>query len=236
MHTLVESVRDNGILQPILLRTDGDKFEVVAGHRRFKAAQMCGLAAVPACIMDDNDGNPKALAYHENIFRHDLTPIEESAAVLDMLQSDEFDIETLAAALNKSINWIAQRVAMCEWPVEVAAAVHAGKISTAAAWNLAKIKDQMRRKMLVDYAAENGATARVTAAWLQSEQAGMAQADPEDIEPGEAPPTPTKIEPYTPCVVCSGQFKMINLSFLPICGPCNEIVLAAAKELQKTTL
>ena len=232
-YLLTRSIQNNGVLQPILLRDMGENFIIIAGHRRFAAAKEIRLEEIPAYVLGADDGHSETMAFHENVFRRDLSPIEEAAAVNDMLSSREFNNESLAKALNKSTNWIAERVVMCEWPAEVSFAVHTGRISVSAARNLVRIADETRRQMLTNYAVDNGATARVTAAWLQSEQAGIPADHPADIEPVPGAPPMVISEPQIPCIFCEQQFKQINITYLPICGTCQSEVVLNFKHLLK---
>ncbi len=145
-----------------------------------------------------------------------------------MKQGHEGEDE-IAAITHHSIAWVRERVAMLEWPAEILAVVHGEQLSVAAARNLARIEDAEHRKLLLDYAIDNGATAAVTAAWFQSWQAGVASENPGDIQPLPERPAGPPIEPYTPCVICGRQYKMIELRYTPICGDCGEELLSAAR-------
>ncbi len=228
---LVASVRRSGVLVPLLLERRGERYVVVAGHRRYKAAGMAGLVEVPAQIMVDEGGAAWGGAFAENMFRQDLSAMEEGAAVVDCLERGEFTAESLGAALGKSVGWIEDRVAIAAWPGEVAQAVHEGRISVAAARHLVRIGDEVHRDMLLNYACENGATARVTAAWFQAWEAGQVTSSPGDVEPvpgvGAAPP----IEPYCPCVVCQRKYKMVEMRYNPVCAECGPLLVEIAREM-----
>ena len=99
--------------------------------------------------------------------------------------------------------------------------------------NLVRITDLAHRSLLVDYAVENGATARTTAAWFQAWQVGENLSNPGEIEPVEGQPSLPPVIPYTPCVICGNQQKMAHLSYMPVCAECSEIVLATAREVRK---
>jgi len=224
-HQLVESIRNQGILQPILVRTDNNQYVVMAGHRRFAAAKYIGLETIPAAVMDDDKHDPWAVAFHENVYRKDMTPIEEAIFVVESMEKGAMTAEELAPLIRKSVSWIRDKIAMAAWPDDVAAAVHAGKISVAAAKNLAQIADDQARKLLVEYAADNGANARTTAAWLQGYRANESLEDPGAIEPLPGQPIKAGVAPYAPCVVCDEKFMMVEMTYLPICPTCQEEVI-----------
>lgn len=226
---LVKSVKQYGVLQPVICKPVGDKFEIIAGHRRFAAARACGQGGIPAILVDRDEDQTWAMAIHENLFRKDLTAVEEAAMIKDCLMKQIYSMEGMAKAMGRTQEWIGSRISMCDWPDRLLAAVHLGKLSVSAARNLALIEDEAHRDYLLDYAVENGATARITAAWLQAYQAGVATRDPEKTEVGPGPPAPPAIEPHTPCIICSKMLKMVELTYLPICPNCNSEVLSAVR-------
>jgi ParB family chromosome partitioning protein len=229
---LKESIRRDGVLVPILLRSEGESYLVVAGHRRFAAAVSVGLQEIPAYIVECEDRSGWTGAFAENLFRQDLSVIEEAAAIKDLLESNKFSHEQLARALGKSEHWIADRLDIATWPDEITAAIHYGFLSVAAARNLTRIDDEAHRKMLADYAIQNGATARTTAAWLQAWEAGLKERIPEDISPVPAREGLPPIEPHTPCTICGKMQKMADLRYPPICPGCIETVMELSRRLR----
>ncbi|KPK74929.1 MAG: hypothetical protein AMJ79_12815 [Phycisphaerae bacterium SM23_30] len=231
---LVKSIQSHGVLQPILVRMDKDRYVVVAGHRRCAACKILQTGTIPAAIISDDSNKDWELALHENLIRADLSPIEEAAVICDCVQSGTYDIESMARAVGRSVTWVAERIAMIDWPPEITAAVHVGKISVSAAKNLVGITDKVQRELLVQYAIDNGSTARTTAAWLQAFRAGIKTNEPESIEPKPGYASQQPITPHTPCVICGGMMRMVDLTYLPTCADCHEHLLhAVRKEMQR---
>jgi len=228
---LAASIRRDGVLVPILLSELAGHLAIIAGHRRFKAVLEIGLKEVPAYVFSADEEKGWTGAFAENMFRQDLSPIEEAAAVVDCLKAGEFDIHRLAIALGKSAQWVEDRVTVAAWPEAVQIGVHQGRISLAAARNLVKVEDPVHRQMLLEYAYENGVTARVTAAWLQAWQAGQVNVAPADIPADQGGARLPPIEPYSPCVICGRKLKMIELHYTPVCNDCTPIILDVAREL-----
>ena len=228
---LVASIRRDGVITPVLLREKNGGYEVIAGHRRMEAVRELRLGEVPAYITDCDDAGRAGLCFAENLFRQDLSAIEQAAAIVDCLKSGEFTEGSLASALGRSEQWIRHNIIIASWPDDLQQVVHEGRLSVSAAQNLAVITDNMHRKMLVDYACENGATARTTAAWLQAWQAGRLSDFPGDVDVEPAKKGAPPIEPYTLCAVCKNPLKMIELSYLPVCARCSEIVMEIARSL-----
>lgn len=129
---LVESIRDKGILQPLLVRRDGESsnaYELIAGERRWRAAQIVGLHEVPVIIRDFSDREALEIALIENIQRQDLTPLEEAEGYRRLM--DEFDHtqEDLARALGKSRSHVANMIRLLALPDPVKGMVQDGALS-----------------------------------------------------------------------------------------------------------
>jgi ParB family chromosome partitioning protein len=100
---LADSIRAQGVIQPILVRpVGGDRYEIIAGERRFRAAQMAGLTEVPVSVRDVADDAALAMALIENIQREDLNPLEEAQGVQRLLREFDFTHEQAAAAIGRS--------------------------------------------------------------------------------------------------------------------------------------
>ena len=232
LRELTESVRRDGVLVPILLTPEADGYLVIAGHRRFKAANLVGLQEIPAYIIPADEAGRWSGAFAENMFRQDLTAIEEAAAIVDCLESGRYDVDSLGKALGKSRHWIDDRVMIASWPEDVQEMVHLGGLSCAAARNLAMIGDEVHRGMLLTYARDNGASARSTAAWLQAWEAGKEYRDPGEVPVADPGAAIAPIEPYCPCVICDRKLKMIELHYSPVCSGCSEYLVELARSVR----
>lgn len=229
---LCSSVRRDGIIQPVILIQKEQGYKIAAGHRRTAAARAMRLETVPALVIDANDRQAWSIAFAENIFRKDLTPIEEAAAIKDCIDSGIYTVETVAKMLGRSVGWVLNRMDMMNWPPAITQVIHAGLLSVAAARWIAKIGDETQIEILIAYAVENGATERTTQAWYQSYVATKATIVPDDIEPLPGAPKVKLPEPQSPCVICGQIHPMRELSYLPVCGGCGENLIQIARGAQ----
>jgi ParB family chromosome partitioning protein len=129
---LEASVRASGVLQPILVRPSGQaqgEFEIVAGERRWRAAQRAGLATVPALVRSLADDEAYTMAIVENVQRSDLNPMEEARAYLTLLGKTQRTQEELATLVGKSRSHIANTVRLAQLPEEVQDHLMAGRLS-----------------------------------------------------------------------------------------------------------
>lgn len=99
---LADSIKEKGILQPIIVRKDGDAYEIIAGERRWRAAQIAGFKSVPAIICDIKDNDAIAFSLIENIQRQDLNPIEEALALKKLTEELSITHEAVAKSIGKS--------------------------------------------------------------------------------------------------------------------------------------
>ncbi len=126
---LSASIKEHGILQPIILRKVGTTYEIVVGERRFRAAQMAGLTEVPAVVRILTDEETMEFAILENLQREDLTPIEEAEAYQSLMENLGLTQEQLAFRLGKSRPHIANHVRLLSLPEKVRNYITVGKIS-----------------------------------------------------------------------------------------------------------
>ena len=134
---LAESIRQKGILQPLLVRRHGDIYELIAGERRLRAAERAGLSRVPVTIREVSDEEMLELALIENIQREDLNPMEEARAFRTMMSELNITQQELSERVGKDRSTIANTIRLLQLPEKVRAQVEAGEISAGHARALA---------------------------------------------------------------------------------------------------
>lgn len=217
---LTASIRRVGVLVPLIVGRKNDAFLLVAGHRRIVAATAAGLTDVPAIIREGTKAEVAEVSFAENFFRRDLSPVEQAAAIRECLDNGIMNIEDIAKGFNRSQQWITAQANMTTWAPEVLQAIHLKYISVSAGRNLAAITDGQYRNFLLHNAVENGATARVTAAWLQAWQLSrppeeaLSQAPVDGVVPAAA------VVPQAPCLFCANVFRTDALNYMGVCGQC----------------
>ena len=127
---LVESIRDNGIIQPIVVRkVNNNKYEIIAGERRWRAAQIAALSKVPVVITEATDQKAFELALAENIQREDLNPIEEALAIKDLIQTYNFSNDDILKITGKQRSSIANIVRILDLPPSIRRLIAENKLS-----------------------------------------------------------------------------------------------------------
>lgn len=127
---LAESIREKGVLQPLLVRERGEGFEIVAGERRWRAAQIAQLHVVPVIVRDYNDTEVLEVAIIENIQRADLSPVEEAVAYRQLIERFGHTQEKVAETLGKSRSYIANSLRLLTLPDDVIGMVETGALSS----------------------------------------------------------------------------------------------------------
>ena len=134
---LAQSIREKGLLQPLVVRrVVNGRYELIAGERRFRAAQLAGLSRVPIFVRDAEDGEALELALIENLQREDLNPLEEARAFQRL--ADEFQLghEEIARRVSKSRSAVTNSVRLLQLPAEVQKQIESGALSAAHARSL----------------------------------------------------------------------------------------------------
>lgn len=126
---LVDSIKQNGVLQPLLVRKKGKTYQVVAGERRYQAAKKAGLKEVPVLIRDIPDDDVFKLALIENLQRADLSPIEEALGYKQLIDQHKFTQEELGQAVSKSRSAVANTLRLLDLPNEVQKLMSDGQLS-----------------------------------------------------------------------------------------------------------
>ncbi len=145
---LTASVKEKGVLVPILARQIDGHFEIVAGARRFRAAKAAGLAAVPAIVREMSDEQALEAQVIENLQRADVLPIEEAEGYRRLLDRAKCDVDALAAKVGKSVSYIYQRLKLLELAPEARKALLEGAITAGHAILLARLQPKQQRDLL----------------------------------------------------------------------------------------
>jgi len=126
---LADSIREVGLLQPVLVRPAGDGFELIAGERRWRAAQRVGLQAIPALVRETDDNTALEQALVENLQRDDLNPLEEAAAYQQLIEDFHLTHEQVASRMGKSRAAISNTLRLLQLPPSIQRAVREGQLT-----------------------------------------------------------------------------------------------------------
>lgn len=141
LEELAQSIRENGVLQPILVRQIGDNYQIVSGERRYRASKLAGMKSIPAVVRRLSEEKTMLAALIENIQRQDLNPVEEARTLRDIILNYGLTHDQLAEKVGKSRSALTNRLRLLQLPPEVQLMVADGRISAGHAKMLAGLKD-----------------------------------------------------------------------------------------------
>ena len=160
LNELSKSIKEHGIIQPIIVRKIGDKYEIIAGERRYKASVLAGLTKIPAIIRNLDDKEASKVALLENLQRRDLTAIEEARTYQKILEIDNMTQEELGRTMGKSQASIANKMRLLSLPDEVQEALLNDKISERHARSLLNLNTAEEQINMLNRIIENRMTVR----------------------------------------------------------------------------
>lgn len=168
LQELTDSIKEHGILQPIVVSKNGEQHEIIAGERRFQAAKRAGLTTVPVVIRDVTEQEKLELAIIENVQRHNLNPIEEAKAYLRLV--DEFNLsqEAVAEKMGQSRSVVANTLRLLQLPIEIQRAVAESKLSVGHAKALLAIENPEKQRAVFDLIIKEELTVRETETKVRS--------------------------------------------------------------------
>lgn len=146
---LAVSIKEHGVIQPIIVRNVKGKYEIIAGERRYKASALAGLTKIPAIIRDLDDKESSKVALLENLQRKNLTPIEEARTYQKILEIDEMTQDELAKTMGKSQSSVANKLRLLSLPDEIQDSLLKEQISERHARALLNIPDSKKQKEML---------------------------------------------------------------------------------------
>jgi ParB family chromosome partitioning protein len=186
LEELAQSIRSHGVIQPILVRRAGDRTEIVAGERRWRAAQRAGLLKVPVVYRDVPDDKLLEVALIENIQREDLNPIEEAQAYRRLTEDLHLSQEAIALGVGKDRATVANYMRLLKLPAEVRNDLSSGALSMGQARALITLPDETAQRRVAREVVSRGLSVRETEALVRHEMA-----------PASVPPPPKRADPNT---------------------------------------
>ena len=172
---LTDSIRERGIIQPIVVRSRGaDSFEIIAGERRWRAAQRAGLHELPIVVLDVSDAEALELAIIENVQRSDLNPLEEATGYQSLSSEYSHSQEDIAKAVGKSRSHIANTLRLLHLPEKVKAYINSGKLT---AGHARMLVGQANAEELADQIVNQGLNVRQVEAMARKTTQRQAKAN-----------------------------------------------------------
>ncbi|HZT79284.1 MAG TPA: ParB/RepB/Spo0J family partition protein [Gemmataceae bacterium] len=187
LKALGDSIKTHGVLQPLVVRAVGDRYQLIAGERRLRAARAVGLATVPVHVVDFNDQQVLEAALIENIHRTDLNPIEKAQGFRDYLERFHMTHDELAKRLGLARVTITNLVGLLDLAPEVQDEIRRGQLNAGHGKMLKGIPDPARQVELARQIIARGLSVHAAEAFVK-EQMGRGKAEPEQESSERRPP------------------------------------------------
>ncbi|MDL2206891.1 ParB/RepB/Spo0J family partition protein [Eubacteriales bacterium OttesenSCG-928-N13] len=157
---LADSIKSVGVIQPIIVKQSGKRFQIIAGERRWRAARLAGLSEMPAIVRDWDEVQRLEVALIENLQRDDLNPIEQAAGVKNLMEQCGYTQEAAAERLGMSRPAVANLLRLLALPKEIQQMLILGRLSAGHARTLVPLEDPAMQLKLAEHAANQGLSVR----------------------------------------------------------------------------
>jgi len=195
LQELASSIREHGILQPILVRPlPENRYQLIAGERRWRASQIAHQDTIPAIVEEIDDDTALEIAIIENLQREDLSPLDEAAMYDRMVHEHGYSIRKLAEKLGKDKGYLENRLRLADAPIEVRQLVSLRKDTLSHAYELMKVEDPKKRRKLVDQVARGELTLIKLRERIEGRRRRVVDEDDSPVEGYVAP----ALEPVAP--------------------------------------
>lgn len=162
LNELADSIRENGVLQPLLVRKKGEGYEIIAGERRYQASKIAGLEELPVIVKEVDDQKMLELALIENLQRSDLNPIEEAKGYRQLIKASGMTQEALSKAVSKSRSSITNSLRLLDLPEPVQQYLFDGRLTAGHARAILAVPYEEQRVKLADKVVAEGLSVRAT--------------------------------------------------------------------------
>ena len=224
---LAMSIMENGLIKKLIVEPRGDRFTVVAGHRRLLACRLALYTPVPCRVVVNGKVDADAIKVHENAHTEPVNPIEEARFYLRLLeQKCNGDFDALCSMVRRKTDFVDGRLSLLNGHPRVVDALHHKKISIAVSHEINKAKDEGTLLILLDTATRQGATARQVEAWRRDIEAnGGVQFDPANVVASPAAIAASANGYVQQCFFCEDSEDQHLMEQVWMHKPCRRMVL-----------
>lgn len=224
-----ESIREHGIILPLVVRKTPDGYEIIAGNRRYRAAMKVGLAAAPCIVRKASDTESDMLKVHENTKRLDMSHVDQAQTFEHFRTEYGMTEAQIGTLVGKSIAYVSQHLTLLHTDPILVAAVRDGRLNFSVARELVLITDPDERKRFMGYAEKNGATAETAKEWVRQWKKDSADMPQTEEAAVEMHPDPVRSTPMYMCAACDQPIEISKLHLIRMCHRCYLEIFAAAE-------
>jgi len=217
---LEDSIREIGIKFPLLVKKEGDDFEIIAGNRRYNAAGKVGLPSVPCIIEKVTGALADKIKLHENMKRLDLSHVDQAYTFAYLIKEYNMTETEIASLIKKSIGYVSQHLSLLDTDPVILSAVQGGRINFSVARELFACQDPDEQKRLCLYIEETGASTEIVKQWVRESNRETENFEHDHkLEQQTYPSTEPQI-PHYPCATCNTLTKYDLIRTIRMCPDC----------------
>lgn len=230
LQELAESIREQGVLEPLLVSPVDGGFQIIAGHRRFLASKIAGLVIVPCLVKQRNEADADLCMLHENSFRESVNPVDEGQFFIRLRDAHGLSLNEIAKKAARSNAYVASRVNLLEGDVRVLEALKGKQLNFSQAVEIDKAESDHVRGELLRVAIESGATVQ-SLRLMRFDYERALRPSAEQPPEGSTPTVPyAESKHLINCPCCHGHYPVNKIYPISVCKTCYDNILS---ELQK---
>lgn len=212
LQELMRSIKRHGMMQPITVRKDGERYEIIAGHRRFTAMRRMQATFIDAIVDEATDAQADERRMAENLYRVDINPVDEARYIRKMVEEHNLEPVQLAEMTGKSEAYLQARYELLDYPAYLLDALEQEQIGLTAAQWIAKITDDRVRQEYTRFGILGGLTATRARAWFESWKSGQVQTVDGQIVIPDRTAGGEPIPIFDTCVICRTRANISEMN------------------------
>lgn len=233
---LVNSIKNLGIIEPLIVSKSNNKFEIVIGHRRYKAAIQAGLTSCDCIVVKGKEEDLEMLKLHENLHRLPLSHVEQGTTFEYMLEKFNLTEDKISILVGKSPAYVSQHLSLIKSDPVLIKDVHEGRITFSVARELLRCDSPEDLTYLREWSAKDGTSVEIVKSWVDEANRKRAA---EPIQETERIPPSIPSQPVLPvflCQACEQTHPIRVLTVARLCPDCNHLIFSAIQEEKEKAL
>lgn len=204
---LTTSIKQIGIINPLIVKEEDDNYRLIAGHRRLVAAGIAGLTEAPCIVVKVKGVTSEIIKLQENLIRDSISPIDWANHLAHLKEQHKLDNAKIAKMLGMSESWVSQHLQILEYPTLLLEALKTNRLAFSSARELAQIRDPQKRDAYTNHAIRGGITPALATRWRKEANREPIDQTPQHPRPEGTPPPEPAPTPPPACVVCGEAIK-----------------------------
>jgi len=230
LQELADSIKERGVIQPLIVLKKNGSYEIIDGHRRYLAAKMVSLEVLPCFVRAADVREADLLKLNANFFRENVNPVDEGRFFLRLKEKHGLAFSEIAKLCARSEAYVLNRVKLLQSDPRVLAALEAGQINFSQGLEIARAEDENVRGELLRITIESGATVETLRIMRYDYERRIANQDPAVSGGSPEPRHYESIKHLIECPVCKGRYEVNQIYPISVCKTCYDGFIAGLKE------